>query len=125
VLEQYSKDDVTVLRQACQLFRRDLMDVGNVDIILESCTIASACNKVLGKRILKPETVGLIPRGGGYSCNQNYSEKALMWILNTEQTDLCTIMYARNGREFRLHELPRYSVDGYCAETRKVYEFFG
>ena len=35
VLEQYCQDDVTVLRQACQLFRRDFMDVGNVDIFLE------------------------------------------------------------------------------------------
>ena len=75
MLEEYCQDDVTVLRQACQLFRRDFMDVGNVDIFLESYTIASACMKVLRKRFLKPDTVGLIPRGGGYSCNQNYSEK--------------------------------------------------
>jgi len=34
VLEQYCQDDDTVLRQACQLFRRDFMDVGNVDIFL-------------------------------------------------------------------------------------------
>ena len=54
------------------------MDVGNVDIFLESYTIASACMKVLRKRFLKPETVGLIPIGGGYSGNQNYSAKALM-----------------------------------------------
>jgi len=68
---------------------------------------------LLGKRFLMPETVGLIPKGSGYSCNQNYSEKA------------CTIMHARNGREFRLPELPRYSVDGYCAETKTVYKFLG
>jgi len=47
-----------------------------------------------------------------------------MWILHMEQTDGCTIMHARNGREFRLPELPRYSVDGYCAETKTVYEFW-
>ena len=48
-----------------------------------------------------------------------------MWIPYMEQTDGCTIMHARNGREFRLPELPRYSVDGYCAETQTVYEFLG
>ena len=99
------------------------MDFGNVDIFLECCTIASACNKLLRKRFLKPETIGLIPTGGGYSCNQNYSNKALMWILHMEQTEDCTIMHARNGRGFRLPELHRYSVDGYCAETKTVYEF--
>ena len=65
VLEQYCQDDVIVLRQACQIFRRDFMDVGNVDIFLESCTIASACNKVLLKRFLTPETIGLIPKAAG------------------------------------------------------------
>ena len=64
VLEQYCQDNVTVLRQACQLFRWEFMDVGKVDIFPDSCTIASACNKVLRKRFLKPETVGLIPTGG-------------------------------------------------------------
>jgi len=55
------------------------MDVGNVDIFRESCTIPSACNKVLRKRFLKSETLVFIPTGGRYSCNQ------------------CTIMHARNG----------------------------
>ena len=46
-------------------------------------------------------------------------------MLHMEQTDGCTIKHARNGREFRLTELPRYSVDGYCAENKTVYEFWG
>jgi len=29
------------------------------------------------------------------------------------------------GREYRPPELPHYSVDGYCAETRTIYEFLG
>jgi hypothetical protein len=113
-----------VLRHACQILRRDFMEVGNIDVFLESCTIASACNKVLRKRFLKPETIGLIP-SGGYTRNRNYSKKALMWLLHMEQEDSCTIRHAGNGGEFRLPELPRYSVDGYCAATRTVYEFMG
>jgi hypothetical protein len=38
VLEQYCQDDVTVLRQACQLFRRDVAEISNVDICQESLT---------------------------------------------------------------------------------------
>ena len=64
VLTQYCHDDVTVLRQACQLFRRDFIEVGNVDVFLVSCTIALACNKMFRKRFLKPETIRLIPSGG-------------------------------------------------------------
>jgi G:T-mismatch repair DNA endonuclease (very short patch repair protein) len=124
VLEQYCHDDVTVLRQACQIFRREFIEIGNIEVFLESVTIASACNKVLRKKFLKPETVGLIPPGG-YSANQRYSKKALMWLLHMEQTDDCQIRHARNGREYRPPELSQYSVDGYCAETRTVYEFLG
>ena len=124
VLHQYCQDDVTVLRQACQMFRRDFIDVGNVDVFLESCTIASACNKVFCKRFLKPDTIGFIP-SGGYTCNRNYSKKALLWILHMEEEDNCKILHARNGREVRLPELPQFSVDRYCAETRTVFEFMG
>jgi hypothetical protein len=74
------------------------MEIANIDVFLEAVTIASACNKVLRKQFLKPETVGLIP-AGGYSCNIKYSKKALMWLLHVEQADGCRIMHARNGRE--------------------------
>ena len=33
-----------------------------------------------------------------------------MWLLHMEEMDGCKIMHARNGRKYRLPELPRYSV---------------
>jgi hypothetical protein len=51
--------------------------------------------------------------------------KVLMWLLHMEQTDGYKVMHARNGREYRIPELPNFSVDGYCAETKTVYEFLG
>ena len=124
ILEQYCQDDVTVLRQACQICRREFIEIGNIEVFLESFIIASAFNKVLRKRFLKPDTIGLIS-AGGCSCNNNYSKKALMWLLHVEQTEGCRIRHARNGREVRLPEVYNFSVDGYCEETRTVYEFYG
>jgi G:T-mismatch repair DNA endonuclease (very short patch repair protein) len=124
VLEQYCQDDVTVLRQACQLFRREFMAIGNIDVFLESVTIASACNKVLRKKFLTPDTIGIIPTGG-YTGNANYSKKAIMWLIYKEKEDACKILHARNGREFRLPQLPNLRVDGYCHVTNTVYEFLG
>jgi len=60
VLEYYSQDDVMVLRQACRFFRREFMQIGIIDVFLESITIASACNNVLRKRFLQPDIPGLI-----------------------------------------------------------------
>jgi len=124
VLEQYCQDDVTVLRQACRVFIREFLEIGSIEVFLEALTIASACNKVLRKKFKKPETIGFIPPGG-YSANPRYSKKALMWLQHMERTDGCHIQHARNGREYRPPELPHYSVDGYRAETRKIYEFLG
>jgi G:T-mismatch repair DNA endonuclease (very short patch repair protein) len=100
------------------------MHIGNMELFLESITNASACNKLLRKRFMQPDTIGLIPTGA-YTCNTKYSKNALIWLLHTQQTDVVKIMHGRNGREYRLPELPRFSVDGYCPETRTIYEFFG
>jgi hypothetical protein len=51
-LEAYFQDDVTVLRQACQVFRNEFIRFGNIDVFQKSVTIASACNKVL-RRLYK------------------------------------------------------------------------
>jgi hypothetical protein len=123
VLESYCQD-ITVLRQVCQIFRREFLAIGNIEVFVEAIIISSACNKLLRKRILKPDTIGIIP-AGGYTGNVNYSKKAIMWLLRKGQTVGNKILHARTGRQFRLPELPHLSVDGYCAETKTVYEFLG
>jgi hypothetical protein len=65
---------------------RGFMEIGNIDEFLEAVTIVSACNKVLCKKFIKPETIGLIPNGGCFA-NNRYSKKALMCLLRIEQTD--------------------------------------
>ena len=103
------------------MLRREFLHIGNIEVFLESVTIASSYNNLLRKRFLKNNTIGLISPGG-YTGKVNYSNKAIIWL---EQTDGCTIRLARNGREYKPHQLPRLSVDGFCAETRTVYEFLG
>jgi len=95
------------------------MQIGNLEDFLESITIASACNKVLRKRFLQPESIGLIPIGG-FTSNKNYSKKAMMWLLHMEETDGVKIMH---GREYKVPELPQFRVDGYYPETRTICEF--
>jgi hypothetical protein len=73
---------------------------------------------------LQPDTIGLIPTEG-YTGNVRYRKKALMWLAYKEDIDGWKILHGRNGREYRLPELPHLSVDGFCPETKKVYEFLG
>jgi len=98
VLEIYCQDDVTVLRQACRLFRREFLHIGHFDVSVESITITSACNKVLRKRFLQSDTRVLIPTGGSTSINK-YKKKDMMWLMNMEQTDGVKRKHGRNGRD--------------------------
>jgi hypothetical protein len=120
VFEAYCQDEVTVLRQACQILRRNFIEIGNIQVFVEAITIALACKKVLRKRFLKPDTIGLIP-AGRYTNNSPQNKKALMWLAYREPTDACSMLHGRNGREYGLSELPHMKVDGYCEQTRTVY----
>jgi len=35
------------------------------------------------------------------------------------------ILHGPNGHVYRLPELPHFSVDGFCPETKTMYEFLG
>jgi len=73
---------------------------------------------------LKPETICLIPKEG-YICNNKYSKKAMFWLMHVEETDVVKIKHGRNGGDYRLPELPNFSVDVYCPQKNTFYEFFG
>ena len=94
-----------MLREACCVLRREFIQIGNIDLFLESVTIASACNKMMGKRFLKPNTIDLI-LSGGYTRIVNYSNKAIMWLVCREQTDGCRIRHARTNASIDLPNFP-------------------
>ena len=124
-LESYCQSDVTVLRLACKTFRSLFRSIGNLEVFLESVSIASACNKVFRRNFLTADTIGIIPPGG-YTDGRVQSRKAMMWLVYEQISDgTIRIRHGRNGKEYRLPELPHYSVDGYCADTKTVYEFMG
>jgi G:T-mismatch repair DNA endonuclease (very short patch repair protein) len=123
VLESYCQDDVTVLRGASQVFRREFLAIGYIEVFLESVTIASARNSVeipvFEARFHRTNS------HRGYAGNVKYSKKTLMWLVNRAQTDGCKILFGGNGREYRLPDVPNLSSDGFCVETGTVYEFLG
>jgi len=61
------------------------MHIGNIDVFLESITIASASNKVLRKRFPHPDTIGPITTGGTHA------------ITKQEGIDVA-VAYGRDGR---------------------------
>lgn len=62
--ESNCQADVTVLREACHTFRRHFLQIGNVEVFLESINVALACNKLFRKVFFQPDRIGIIPVGG-------------------------------------------------------------
>jgi hypothetical protein len=84
------------------VFRREFIQTGNIEVFLEAITIASASNKLLCKRLLKPNTIVLIPTAE-YNFNVKYIKKAIMWLIYKEKTYGFKILHDRNFRKYRLH----------------------
>ena len=60
----YCVDDVNVLRQACCAFRNLFLKLVKMNPFRQAITISSIFNKVFRTMFLKPNIVGIIPRGG-------------------------------------------------------------
>ena len=57
-------DDVNVLNQACCAVRNMFLKLVMMDPFRQAITILSISNKVFRNMFLKPDFVGIIPRGG-------------------------------------------------------------
>jgi hypothetical protein len=96
----YCKDEVNVLRQACFAFRNVFLKLVEMDPFRQAVTISSICNKVFRTKFLKPDTIGIIPKGG-YRIGVRQSIEAIKWLAYISQTR-DNIIHAGNRREVHL-----------------------
>ncbi|XP_067660620.1 uncharacterized protein [Haliotis asinina] len=86
-----------------------------------------ACMLTFRKLFLEPRTIAIIPPQG-YRPQRRYSLQCLHWLnWIMHQHPGLHIQHARNGGEagFDGGDGSRYTVDGYDANTRTVYEYLG
>ena len=119
-IESYCRSDVDILRRGCGQFRKVFMKHGGIDPLLESVTIADACNKVWRQNYLPKGKIAIISSKD--PSQRRFSMKAIRWIQSIANEKSIYIQHARNDGEFRIG---RYSVDGYHEKTNTVYEFLG
>ena len=61
-----------------------------------------------------------------YSKTDNYSKMSIMWLDYMSKAKGLNIQHALNGGEKKLDiDGKTYKVDGFCKETKTVYEFYG
>ena len=94
-----------------------------MDSFRQTITISSIYNMVFQTMFLKPDTVGIIPRGG-YRLGRRQSVLALQWLAYIGRTKN-NVTHTGNGREVYLAGVPNMNFDGYCSETNEVFEYLG
>lgn len=118
-IEEYCESDTEVLRKCCLKFRQLLMEIAQFDPLVESITIASACNKLYRLHHLPADKIAVVPYGG-YRKAERQSIIALKWLKWVSHTTGQRIQHKLNGGEATIG---KWKVDGLCGKI--IYEFHG
>ena len=124
----YCRLDVDILRQGCIIFSRLIYKVtGVLPFYDRTChTVAGLALKIYRGNYLEKNTIGQIPTNGYGGVKVNQSVIALCWLREIEK-ELCEkgfILDSRLSVKGEQKILDRY-VDGYCEQTRTIYQFHG
>ena len=112
----YCQADETELRVVSWTFRRYFLPVRNLEVLLKSMTIPSACNKSFRRKFFQPDNIGIIPVGV-YTGKGKKSKKAIAWLMLVEKKGK-RYLHLKKRTE---RQLPHIRVNGFCEEPRTVY----
>jgi hypothetical protein len=100
------------LREGCLAFRKIIMEkTDGIDPFENNITIASLCHHIFRKKLMKKDSIGIIPEKR--YMNQNTSRLADLWLKWLAYTRNIFIRHNKNGGELKFD---KYYVDGYSEE---------
>ncbi|KAF8794344.1 hypothetical protein HNY73_002335 [Argiope bruennichi] len=85
-------------------------------------TIASACMAAYRNSHIKDDTIAMVP-AHGYRSGKNYSPDAIRWLDYISSCEGIEIQHSLNKNGER--KIGGVFVDGYCEETKTVYQYQG
>jgi len=118
---KYCKSDVDILRRGCIEYRNLFMQTARIDPF-QYITLASVCQAIYRKEFLPENTIAIHRE----TPTDNYSVKAIKWLKYISAKEKLNIRHACNGGEVAISAKGRrHKVDGYCEETKTIYQFHG
>lgn len=127
-LLKYCESDVKLLKEGCLKFVNEFQEIAGFNPLVQSVTIASACNHFWRKEKLEEGLIALEPLGGWHSNNINQSTIALEWLYYQDHLlgGMGRVRHIRNGGEVQvLTPAESYYVDGSDEENNTVLSFTG
>lgn len=127
-LLKYCQSDVKLLKEGCPKFVQEFEEIAGFNPLIQSVTIASACNYLWREEKLKEDLIVLEPSGGWHGNHINQSEVALQWLYfqDHQRGGMGRGCHVGSGGEIQvLTPGESYYVDGFDQETNTVFEFYG
>ncbi|CAH3184361.1 unnamed protein product [Porites lobata] len=127
-LLKYCESDVALLKEGCLKFVKEFEEIAGFNPLIQSITIAAACNYFWRKEKLEEDLIALEPNGGWHGNHINQSQIALEWLYfqDHQRGGMGRVRHVRNGGEVQvLTPAESYYVDGFDEETNTVFEFYG
>ena len=118
----YCCSDVRLLEEGCLCFMSDFQDLARFNPF-GKITIAAACSWDLRRNRLEPNAIASEPLTG-WRRSTNHSKIAIGWLLWEQHQQGIQIQHTRNEGEYIVPGT-RYTVDGFHAPSRTIYEFYG
>ena len=117
-LREYCRSDVDILRRSMLKFREDFIELENIDP-LQYMTIASVCMTIYRCNYMPNNEIAVVK---DVTRGETYSKISIGWLDWLSKRDGVNIKHALNGGE---ETFPFGKVDGFCEESKTVYEFQG
>ena len=117
-LREYCRSDVDILRRSMLKFREDFIELENIDP-LQYITIASVCMTIYRSNYMPNNEIAVVK---DVTRGETYSKISIGWLDWLSKRDGVNIKHALNGGE---KTFPFGKVDGFCKESKTVYEFQG
>ena len=125
----YCWSDVLLLSEGCLRFikinKRNSKKFPNdegIDPLQTSLTLAAYCNVLFRRNHMQPESIIFIPETG-FNPKQTTSIACKQFINYQQSLQQQRIQFA--GNELGEKKWGRYYFDGFCEETKSIYEFHG
>ena len=121
-LLKYCESDVQLLKQGCLKF----VDLAGFNPLVESITIASACNLFWRRENLEQDLIALEPQRGWRGNHFNQSAVALEWLYyeDFKLGGLGRVRHVRNGDEVQIPtHFSKVTKDGFLCDWRIVTEW--
>ncbi|XP_039294128.1 uncharacterized protein LOC120353641 [Nilaparvata lugens] len=111
-LEEYCDSDVDILRRGCLELRKQFLEIANIDPFCY-LTIASVCMAIYRSKYLRQNTIAVV----NVDQKDQYSKQSITWLETFDG-----VRHALNCGEAMICGS---KVDGYCEQTKTVYQYHG